>query len=121
MPTYIDDLLTIQVREEAGQVLVILAGRSTAREPSRFLAPILRGALKTAAAADKRVVLDFFQLDYMNSATITPIVKILEAARRGTARVTIHYNRGLNWQDISFTALELFQTEDGRVVIESLD
>ena len=121
MPTYIDDLLTIQVRESTDEVSVVFTGRSTAREPNRFLAPILKDVLAKAARDDRRVVLDFFQLDYMNSATIAPIAKMLEAASRGTARITIQYNQGLHWQDLSFTALRLFQTDDERVLIRALD
>ena len=120
MAVFKDDLLTIEVVEEGEQVIVRWSGRSTSLRPADFVMPIMLNAMGQAAAAGKRLVLDFFQLDHVNSSTITPIVKILETARRGQDRVTLVYNQSLNWQDVSFTALQVFTTRDGRVAIEGL-
>jgi hypothetical protein len=68
----------------------------------------------------KRIILDFQKLDYMNSSTITPIIKILERAKRGKTQVTVLYKKILKWQDLSFSALEIFQTKDKRVEIKGL-
>jgi hypothetical protein len=54
----------------------------------------------------------------MNSSTITPIIKTLERAKRGKTRVTVTYLKSLKWQDVIFSALEIFRTKDGRVEIK---
>jgi hypothetical protein len=63
------------------------------------------------------MMLDFRGLSYMNSSTLTPIIKILERARVGDGRVTIAYSRSQKWQEVSFSALVIFQTKDGRIEI----
>ena len=52
--------------------------------------------------------MDFTQFEYMNSSTVTPIVKQLERARKENRKVTITYKKGLKWQDLSFAALKVF-------------
>jgi len=34
--------------------------------------------------------------------------------------VTVYYNKSLHWQDLSFSALEIFITKDQRVEIKGL-
>jgi len=53
----------------------------------------------------------------MNSSTITPIIKILERAKRGSTHVTVLYDKSLKWQDLIFSALTIFTTKDKRVEI----
>jgi hypothetical protein len=57
----------------------------------------------------------------MNSSTITPIIKILERAKKGKMNVTIQYDKLLKWQDLSFSALKIFQTKDKRVEIKGME
>ena len=56
----------------------------------------------------------------MNSSTITPLIKILERAKRGTSHVTVLYDKSLHWQDLTFSALEIFKTDDKRVDIKGV-
>ena len=56
-------------------------------------------------------------IEYMNSSTITPIIKILERAKRSKVGVTVEYLAQLKWQDLIFSALEIFQTKDQRILI----
>ena len=64
--------------------------------------------------------MDFRELDYMNSSTITPIIKVLERAKNGKAQITILYKNSLKWQELNFTALEIFGTDDDRLKIKGL-
>jgi hypothetical protein len=56
----------------------------------------------------------------MNSSTITPVIKILERAKRGETQIEVVYQKSLKWQDLIFSALEIFQTNDRRVEIKGL-
>lgn len=97
--------------------ILTLTGRSTARDPGNFLGPILTNAFKQAIAAGKALVLDFRKLEYMNSSTITPVIRLLHEAKKGSGKVTITYDGKSRWQDLSFSALTIFTTEDKRIEI----
>jgi hypothetical protein len=116
-----DNLLQIEVIENKNSISMVWTGKSTNRKPSEFISPILADTIKKSNATKKRIILDFRKLDYMNSSTITPIIKILERAKRGAIQITLLYNRSLKWQDLSFSALEIFQTKDSKVEIKGVD
>jgi hypothetical protein len=111
------ETLSIEVEDAGDGVKVVWHGSSTARDPGRFILPILTRALERSSSSDKPVVLDFRSVEYLNSSTITPVIRILEQARRGSARVLLLYRKDLRWQELNFTALEVFRTEDRRIEI----
>lgn len=109
--------LTLTVSRDNAAVLVSWSGRSTEREPALFVTPILTAALDQASGAPEGLVIDFRQLEFMNSSTITPLSKIIERARETGTRLEVRYRRDLNWQELSFSALRIFETPDGRITI----
>ncbi len=118
--TFEDGPLTLQLCEDDREVRLEWRGQSMAREPAQFLLPVLSKALEKGSRASKPLVIDFQNLEYLNSSTITPVIRILEQARRGTERVTVVYRRDLKWQALSFTALELFRTPDKRIDVRGI-
>ena len=116
MKTYQNNLLRIELTEDDSTLSLVWLGKSADREPGVFLLPILTQALATGETG-KRLVLDFCQLEFMNSSTFTPISKILEAAKKGTAQLQIIYRKSVNWQELSFSALRIFETKDQRIAI----
>ena len=116
--SFTSNLLTIQVRENINSINVKWTGKSIDREPTDFITPILVDAIRKSSDHDKRIILDFRELAYMNSSTITPIIKTLERAKRGKTQITLIYLKSLKWQDVIFSALEIFRTKDGRVQIK---
>ena len=117
---YVSYPLKIGVEEKAGSIEVNWTGKSIARNPSKFITPILAGVLDKGVSQKKEIILDFRELAYLNSSTITPIIKVLERVKRGNIRATIRYDKNLKWQVLSFSALEIFNTEDKRISIEGL-
>lgn len=118
--SFVNNLLKIEVEENRDSINVNWFGKSIDREPGKFITPILLGVIRKSSAINKRVILDFRELTYMNSSSITPTIKILERARRGRTQITVRYRKSLKWQDLSFSALEIFQTKDQRVEIKGL-
>jgi hypothetical protein len=114
---YTNDLLVITVTEENEHVHMHWAGKSIDRKPSIFLTPILLKVVKRCMEKQKRMIMDFCEIEYMNSSTITPIIKILERAKRSDISVSVEYLANLKWQDLIFSALEIFQTKDNRIQI----
>ncbi|MDQ3262387.1 MAG: hypothetical protein M3Y59_01820 [Myxococcota bacterium] len=113
--THNHEALTVEVLEDPSEVRVTFRGRSAAREPGQFLIPILRDSLQRAGDTKRPLVLDFSSIDYMNSSTFTPLVKLLDEAARGGHRVLVEFAKDKKWQSLSFAALRAFETSDGRV------
>lgn len=115
--THKSNLLTIEVEENEDSIFLRWVGKSADRTPGAFISPILNDALAKSDTGKKEVVLDFLKLEFMNSSSVAPIVKSLDRAKRENTRMTIRYSRSLNWQDLSFSALSVFQTKDNRIRI----
>ncbi len=113
-----DGLLSLTIIEDSATITVEWIGKSVAREPALFITPILVRLIKKCSDQKKRLILDFRHLAYLNSSTITPIIKILERAKRGSSKITVLYNSSLKWQDLIFSALTIFKTADKRVVLQ---
>ena len=116
--TFTNNLLRIQVSDENDSITVTWFGKSIMRNPGGFITPILVDVMSRGSDDEKRIILDFRKLEYMNSSSITPVIKILERARRGINQVTVLYEKSLRWQYLSFSALEIFETGDRRVEIK---
>ena len=117
---FTNKFLTIQVVEHENSIDVSWKGKSVDREPSKFISPILVKVLQMAGDLNKRIIMDFQSMSYMNSSTITPIIKILERAKSGMTKITIFYQKSLKWQELNFSALEIFKTKDNRLEIKGL-
>lgn len=117
---YTNNNLSIEVIEHEDAINVKWEGKSIDREPGKFISPILVKVTEMASTLNKRITMDFQGLSYLNSSTITPIIKILERAKKGMTKITIIYRKSLKWQELNFTALEVFRTEDNRLEIKGL-
>jgi anti-anti-sigma regulatory factor len=113
--------LEIKVSENKDSIRVMWFGKSIDREPGKFISPILLDIIRRSTDVGKRVILDFTSLSYMNSSTITPIIKVLERAKKGKNMITVMYEKGLRWQDVNFSALKIFETADKRVEIKGME
>ena len=112
--TYTSNCLSIQVAEHDSIIKVDWEGKSIDREPAKFISPIMLRVLNMASVMNKRIIMDFQNLSYMNSSTITPIIKILERAKKGMTQISIFYQKSMKWQELNFSALEIFKTKDER-------
>ena len=118
--SFVSNLLKVEVKETIDSIVTNWTGKSVDRNPSKFITPILVNLLERSNEVKKRFILDFQKLEYMNSSTITPIIKILERAKNRNGQISVIYNKLLKWQDLSFSALKIFQTKDKRVEIRGL-
>ena len=115
--TFQQHTLTLELHDESEAISLVWSGRSTGREPGLFIVPVLSRAVELGRAQNKPLVLDFQSMAYMNSSTITPIIRLLGKAMRTLNKVRVIYRKDLKWQELSFTALEVFQTPDQRIEI----
>jgi hypothetical protein len=118
--TFVSNLLKLELEEKKDSIKISWSGKSIDREPGKFITPILVNAIRRSSGLNKKIILDFRELAYMNSSSITPVIKILERAKRGRTQIRVVYRKSLKWQDLSFSALEIFRTKDRRVEIKGL-
>lgn len=109
--------LTLEVEVGNNEIDIKWIGKSDDRNPGNFIYPILLKNLKKGMELNINLILDFQNLEFMNSSTITPIVKILQEAKKCNNSVKIIYSNSLKWQELSFSALEIFETSDKRIEI----
>ncbi|HVO21938.1 MAG TPA: hypothetical protein VMU15_22010 [Anaeromyxobacter sp.] len=109
--------LSLEARQLTGEVRVTWRGRSSDREPGRFLLPVLSQLVESCRRSSCRLCLDFAPLEYMNSSTFTPVVKAIDEARRAGVPIALEYSQAKKWQALSFSALRTFETADGSVTV----
>lgn len=109
--------LKIEKQRSEAELVLMLSGKSIIRDATGTLLPVFVTALEEAEAEGVRLVLDFRTVTYMNSSSFAPVIKILEKARIGMMPVTVMYSREQKWQEVSFAAMTIFKTPDGRVAI----
>jgi hypothetical protein len=115
--SWTEGTLALELTGGEGALVLVWRGRSEHREPGRFLLPIMEEALSRAREARVRLVLDFTRVEYMNSSTFTPIVKLLAQARRAAVPIALEYSLERKWQALSFSALRTFETKDGSIAV----
>ncbi|MDP3151952.1 MAG: hypothetical protein Q8N23_04745 [Archangium sp.] len=118
--TFQQHTLTLELHDEGEAISLVWSGRSSSREPGVFIVPVLSRALELGRSQNKPLLLDFQSMAYMNSSTITPIIRLLGKAMRTANKVCVIYKKELKWQELSFTALEVFQTPDQRIEIRGV-
>lgn len=118
--TYENPELKIEVEETDREVKVLWLGKSTAREPVHFIKPILDAVLKLARDTKKSIAMDFYKFEYMNSSTITPIIRALEFSNDDSIKISIKYCSSLKWQELNFSALEVFKFKNKNFSLEGI-
>jgi hypothetical protein len=115
------NLLELEVNEDEASIRVTFKGKSVDRDPSDFITPVLSDCLDACSRQDKEMVLDFRELEFMSSSTITPVSRILEMGKLRSNRIKIIYLKSKKWQDLNFSALRIFETHDGRIEVMGID
>jgi len=101
---YQADDLTIESLEHDDQLVLRWLGRSETKDPTRTLQPVMEAVISALQSAQS-VEFDFRALEYMNSSTIRPILKLLQTASTRAANVHVRYDAGKTWQRMSFLAI----------------
>jgi len=111
---HIFESLRLDVQKKGDTLVVQWLGKSTAREPILFLEPFFK---KMLLSQETTFEMDFKNLTLLNSSTITPIVKLLIAVNNSNKKILVKYDTNKKWQELNFSALMIFQKNDGKVQI----
>lgn len=104
MQDFEDGNLKITVTEESDKHTMMWIGQSDARDSAVIVNPYLDEFLNNFKG--KELVLDFQNLDYMNSSSIAPIIQFIFKLNKKAIKTAVLYSAALKWQKVSFKAIE---------------
>lgn len=117
MRRFDDGALRIQANLTRSGVELVWRGRSDAREPERSFGSYLK-SLAEELGPGRLVELDFRQLDYLNAASVKPILVFLQTIAPAAERVRVRFSAQKSWQRLSFKAMQAVLATRGNVEFE---
>lgn len=108
--------LVISAWRAQGKGTVVWAGISDSRNPTTFLNPILREVTDRMKGAD--VTLDFTKLEYMNSATVSPLLNFVKTLDEKGSRVLVVFSE-IDWQRTHLQCMRAIARTLRNVSVES--
>jgi hypothetical protein len=111
------DGLVISASRLNGRGTVAWCGVSDSRTPGIFLRPVLRDLTEKMKGAD--VTVDFTRLEYMNSATVSPLINFVKALDGGCTRIVVQFSDG-DWQRTHLQCMRAIATTLKHTLVESL-
>ena len=108
--------LTLAVSESEGTVTIAWLGVSDAREPGRELNPYL--AALAPKLAGKKVDVDFRNLEYMNSGTVSPIIQFARALDQLGIATRLVFDAKVGWQRVNFVSLKAIARTLSHIIVE---
>ena len=97
--TFSRDGLNITVDEQAKSTTVRWLGISDSRDPAVHLLPFLTSLLDELSGKD--VLVDLRDLEYMNSATVSPLINFVKNLDAKGARTTLTFDASIPWQKVN--------------------
>lgn len=91
-------------------------GECDFRNPSEALGPTLRGVLPELR--ERRLVLDFRGLNFMNSSSVSPILMFIKAACSRGIPVHLVYNVNLSWQRTTASSMRALSRSLRNLTVE---
>lgn len=115
---YQSDDLRIEMHSMPDQLNLIWSGKSEEIDPDAFVQPILDEFLNRARMSRRGMKMDFQQMDYINSLTLKPIIKLLYNIKNHADSLSIVYNGRERWQEVNFRAMQALDSGDGRISVQ---
>ncbi len=95
--------LQINIEEKNEKVVMKWLGKSRDRDPGLLLYPYFNDVINEMN--NKELIIDFIKLEYMNSSTVPPILKLFKLLEEHNITTQILYDSQSGWQCASFKAL----------------
>lgn len=97
------DGLIVIVTHRPSELQVAWRGVGDNRDPSEQLGPFLQRVV--AEAAGRTVRVDFLGLQYVNSATVSPIIQFVKSLDAVARSVTLLYDTSVFWQRTQYRCM----------------
>ena len=106
------------VNQDKKVLELVWKGKSVDIKPDVFLLPYYDKVINEAKNTDCSVDINFYHLIYMNSSTINSIIYFIKKLIAENIHSKVIYNRNLKWQELNFSTLKIFVSENGLFDIE---
>jgi hypothetical protein len=110
------DGLMISASRANGKGMVAWCGVSDSRTPGIFLRPVLREVSEKMKGAE--VTVDFTKLEYMNSATVSPLINFVKTLDGICTRILVLFSE-TDWQRTHLQCMRAIATTLRHVAVES--
>ena len=113
--------LTIEVNVSPDAVFSCTwRGKSNERNPPEILKPWFEKLLTSVGERKGSIEMHFEKIDHFNSSTITALIRLIQACRKGRIKLAMVYDQSLKWQRLSFDALRVFEKSDDLFSLRSV-
>jgi hypothetical protein len=99
-----DGLHIIVSRSPRGGVTIRWTGISDARQPELVLGPFMKRLARDFKG--EVVTIDFSGFEYMNSATVSPIIQFIKLLDAGDTPTVLLYDTNVAWQRVNFMCMK---------------
>jgi hypothetical protein len=110
------DGLIINASRVNGRGTVAWCGVSDSRTPGIFLRPVLRDLSEKMKGAE--VTVDFTRLEYMNSATVSPLINFVKTLDGICTRILVRFSE-TDWQRTHLQCMRAIATTLRHTAVES--
>ena len=112
--------LTIEAAANPDKKVIELVwkGKSVDLKPDVFLLPYYDKVIAEAKNTEYSVDINFYHLIYMNSSTINSIIYFIKKLISENVHSKVIYNKNLKWQELNFSTLKIFVSQNGLFDIE---
>ncbi len=110
------DGLVISACRLDGSGTVNWVGVSDSRTPGTFLRPVLSELSEKLKGAD--VTVDFSKLEYMNSATVSPLINFVKSLDGGCPHIRVLFS-DVDWQRTHLQCMRAIASTLRNVVVDS--
>jgi hypothetical protein len=110
------DGLVINASRANGKGTVAWGGVSDSRTPGIFLRPVLRDLSEKMKGAE--VTVDFTKLEYMNSATVAPLINFVKTLDGTCTRTVVLFSQ-TDWQRTHLQCMRAIATTLRNVMVDS--
>jgi hypothetical protein len=113
---FTQDGLVINASRGTARGMVAWVGVSDSQTPGVFLRPILKDVLDKMKGAE--VTFDLTKLEYMNSATVSPLIQFVKALDGSCTRILVLFSQA-DWQRTHLQCMRAIATTLKHVTVES--
>lgn len=112
--------LEIKVSSAKGKIELTCRGAIHSVSPDEYLNPYFDDVVDEAVRQKSRVVCNFVELEYMNSASIPPLIALLRQLAENKIKGEFIYDSKRKVQTASFRALDVIARKSDYTVVKGV-
>jgi hypothetical protein len=111
--------LDIIVSDSGSSLHVAWRGEADERDPRRVIQPFLDDVAALAVDTGRQVVLDFADLQFMNSSCIGLTIQFLKTLQKANVKASVIYDTRHDWQTLSMKCTRtIFARYDNMSIVD---